>query len=61
MYFKAELQDFLSYIASEKGLAIHTIEAYERDLRSFLSFTEKKKLSRLKRSEIVAFMEVMKE
>ena len=32
-----ELSEFLSYIASEKGLSPHTIAAYKRDLEGFLS------------------------
>jgi integrase/recombinase XerD len=32
------LNDFLSYIASEKGLSINTIEAYQRDNIFFISF-----------------------
>ncbi|MBA2728548.1 MAG: site-specific integrase, partial [Parachlamydiaceae bacterium] len=31
------LQDFISYISSEKGLSPNTIEAYGRDLRSLIN------------------------
>lgn len=33
------LNDFLNYLASEKGLAQNTLEAYERDIASFLKQT----------------------
>jgi integrase/recombinase XerD len=33
-----EIQDFLSYIASEKGLSLNTIQAYRRDLEAFALF-----------------------
>lgn len=33
------LHDFLNYLASEKGLAQNTLEAYERDIASFLKQT----------------------
>lgn len=33
-----EVDDFLAYIASEKGLAPATVEAYRRDLESFFEF-----------------------
>jgi integrase/recombinase XerD len=33
-----ELQDFLTYIASEKGLSKNTLEAYNRDIVSFREF-----------------------
>ncbi len=33
------LLDFLNYIRTEKGLSNHTIEAYGRDIRAFLSFS----------------------
>jgi len=32
------LEDFLLYLASEKGLSNHTIEAYERDCKSFITY-----------------------
>jgi integrase/recombinase XerD len=35
---EAELHDFLTYLASEKGASINTIEAYKRDIASFLEF-----------------------
>jgi len=34
------LSEFLLYIASEKGLAMNTVEAYERDLQGFVGFLD---------------------
>lgn len=38
-------EDFLSYIGSEKGLAVNTIEAYQRDIAAFFAFIRKKGLT----------------
>lgn len=37
---KEALEDFLIYISSEKGLSKNTIEAYQRDINSFLAFLQ---------------------
>lgn len=37
-----EITDFISYIASEKGLALNTIEAYKRDCDAFAAFLKVK-------------------
>lgn len=50
---KADIDDFKSYIASEKGLSNNTIEAYLRDLTRFALFLEKE--------QIIAFNEVKEE
>jgi integrase/recombinase XerD len=47
------LKDFLSYIASEKGLAVNTIEAYQRDNASFMNF--------LRQNGITSFQEVQQD
>lgn len=39
--FRLQLNDFLLFIASEKGLSQNTLEAYQRDLLSFIAFLEK--------------------
>ncbi|WP_420420528.1 site-specific tyrosine recombinase XerD [Simkania sp.] len=61
MSYEETLQDFLNFIGSEKGLSIHTIEAYERDLRSFLSNQKKKSLNAVSQEEIISFIEQMKQ
>jgi len=45
-----ELKDFLSYIASEKGLSPNTVEAYGRDVKTFAHF--------LTEQEVFAFKDV---
>lgn len=39
------LSEFLSYIASEKGLSVHSIEAYGRDVSTFIDFLGAKGIS----------------
>lgn len=54
-----ELDDFLIYIASEKGLALNSIEAYQRDTQRFATFLRDKGLSSFKeveQSHIVSFL-----
>lgn len=34
------IEDFLTYISSEKGLALNTIEAYRRDVKSFVGYMQ---------------------
>lgn len=57
-----EVEDFLSYLASEKGLAKNTIEAYGRDLASFLAFLsahQKSSLSNLTLQDCIHFLEFL--
>lgn len=37
-FFEGIIKDFTSYIASEKGLAANTIEAYQRDIKGLFQF-----------------------
>mgnify|MGYP003042516573 CR=1 FL=1 len=41
----AVLNDFISYITVEKGLAENTVAAYRSDLNKFFDFCKKKKLA----------------
>lgn len=36
-----EIEDFLKYIQNEKGYSLHTLKAYQRDLKEFLLFIQK--------------------
>ncbi|MBA3958740.1 MAG: site-specific tyrosine recombinase XerD [Parachlamydiaceae bacterium] len=47
------LEQFLMYIGSEKGLALNTIEAYQRDISSFIDY--------LRGSGVVAFSELQQD
>lgn len=58
------LEDFLIYIASEKGLSQNTIEAYQRDISAFFTFLKQQGISSLdliKQLHIVAFLSHMKD
>jgi integrase/recombinase XerD len=49
---------FMNYIKVEKGLALNTLAAYERDLRKFENFAEKRglQLEELTRDHVVDFL-----
>ncbi|MCB1107817.1 MAG: site-specific tyrosine recombinase XerD [Chlamydiia bacterium] len=51
------IHDFLSYIASEKGLSVNTIEAYGRDIRLFLSGVK----GEVKEEDVISHMSALKE
>lgn len=56
---ESHVHEFLLYIASEKGLSTNTIEAYERDILSFVDFLKELKISsfnEVKGEEIVSFL-----
>lgn len=46
-----EISDFISYIASEKGLALNTVEAYRRDIEAFALFLKGNGISSLAEAE----------
>lgn len=57
------LDNFLSYIASEKGLSLNTIEAYGRDLTSFMEFLQRKKIlmiAQVDEEAIIDFLTALK-
>jgi len=57
------LDNFLNYIAVEKGLSRNTLEAYNRDLIRYIDFLEGKGVSPLTAtpSQIVSFLSTLKE
>ncbi len=58
-----DIADFLSYIASEKGLSRNTIEAYQRDTEAFLVFLKQKGISaynQVKEEHFVGFLSHLK-
>lgn len=59
-----QLDDFLAYIASEKGLSPNTIEAYRRDIEAFIVFLTSCKIADfigVRAEHIIAFMANLKE
>ncbi len=57
------LDDFSSYIGSEKGLSLHTIEAYQRDITAFFNFLRKANLSTIsdvEETHLMDFIELLK-
>ncbi|MBJ7449702.1 MAG: site-specific tyrosine recombinase XerD [Parachlamydiales bacterium] len=64
MNFHAYLNDFLIYIASERGLSQATIEAYGRDIGNFIEFCETKnrfKIDEVEQEDIIGFLALKKE
>jgi integrase/recombinase XerD len=58
MQLHSLIASFMNYIKVEKGLAANTLSAYERDLRKFQAFAEKRglNLESLSRDHIVDFL-----
>jgi len=51
------IQEFLLYLAAEKGLAKNTQDAYRRDVEAFVCFVRPKSLSDVHKTDLVAFLE----
>lgn len=59
-WYLSHLQNFFSYIFSEKGLAVNTKKAYERDLYLLCQFLQKKNIddfSKVGQEDIISFLE----
>lgn len=52
------IQDFLLYLASERGLAQNTLTAYETDLLAFQEFLGKKEPSLIEKKDVIDFLEI---
>lgn len=56
------LEDFLLYIASERGLSVNTLEAYERDIRGLIDFLREagiENFSGICREHIICYLEYL--
>ncbi len=55
-----DLEDFIIYLSSEKGLALNTLEAYRRDIQAFLAFLQSHSLAtqwaQVKQEQIIDFL-----
>ena len=55
------VDDFVSYLASEKGLSKNTLEAYQADLLCFLNYLEENgsiEISQISKQSIIDFLEL---
>ena len=48
--------EFLRYLRAERGLSANTLEAYGRDVASFLGHTRQKPVHELQRDDVIAFL-----
>ena len=59
-----QIESFLAYIASEKGVALNTLEAYQQDILAFHKFLQTENISDFSSVDIhriVSFLEHLKE
>lgn len=58
-----EIDDFATYLASERGLSINTLEAYRRDIESFLDYLKQYNILHwkdLEQGHLIGFLSSMK-
>lgn len=51
------VEDFLLYLASERGLSQNTLIAYKRDLSAFHEFVRKRSWDTIGKEEVISFLE----
>lgn len=57
MQLTEAIDSFITYIASEKGDAIKTIQAYQTDLKEFFVFIKKENVSQLEPDDIASYIQ----
>ena len=60
MKISAECEEFLTYLVTEKGDSIKTIECYKKDLQEFALFLDDKDASLLKVDDLNDFLSMLK-
>lgn len=55
------INDFLSYLSSEKGVSSHTLEAYRRDIKAFFNFYKEHDIEAIDEQKILTFLSYLKE
>ena len=50
------VEDFILYLASERGLAQNTLAAYRRDLTALWEFVEKRQWDTVSKEDVIAFL-----
>ena len=55
------LKRFLNYLAVEKGLSLNTLESYERDLRKYFTFMERKTSDDITQQDVLDFLSHLSE
>lgn len=61
---QSDIEDFATYLISEKGFSLHTLEAYRRDVETFLTFLQTSFLSHwqdVQQQHIIDFLAFKKE
>lgn len=53
---KAHVHDFITYLASEKGLAQNTLEAYSRDIERFAEQGQFRSFAEVEEKDLLAFL-----
>jgi len=54
------LEEFISYLQAEKGLSSNTVDAYKRDVLSFGSFLGSPKWAQVTSTDVLSFLEKLK-
>ena len=62
-YVNAYVDDYIRYLALERGLALNTLEAYSRDLNRYIGYFEEQGVSdigSIQPSQVISFLEALR-